>query len=92
MSDSGNSEYILVKEKIIHLLGIYPIISPTMLQVGLGPHCKPAIWRPALQALVDIGDVVEGTDTKLNPAGRHNTYNLLYLRATVADMALRKES
>lgn len=68
-----------IQRKIIHLLRIYPVISPTMLQAGLGPSVKPDTWRPALDHLVSGGRVVEAQQSAQTPAGRYNTYTKLSL-------------
>lgn len=69
----------LVRELIIHLLRIYPVVSPTMLQAGLGPYVKPTVWRPVLQALEEEGIVKEDQETLITPRGRYNTYTKLSL-------------
>lgn len=69
----------IIRELIIHLLRIYPVVSPTMLQSGLGPYVKPAIWRPVLQDLIAEGVVVEDQETLQTPRGRYNTYTKLHL-------------
>ena len=71
-----------VEAKIIHLLSIYPIISPTMLQGGLGPYTKPAVWRPVLQQLIASGRVVEDQESLQTPTDRYNTYTKLSLPHT----------
>lgn len=68
--------------KILHLLSIYPIISPTMLQGGLGPQMRPAQWRPILADLVTEGKVIESTRSMLTPNDRYNTYSRLSLPST----------
>lgn len=68
-----------IKEKIVHLLKIYPVISPTMLQGGLGPYVKPKDWRPILEELVNQGVVVMYQETHLSPGGRYNVHNLISL-------------
>lgn len=51
----GNDVVNEVRAKILGVLTIYPKISPTMLQSGLGPSLSPSIWRPVLSGLVDDG-------------------------------------
>lgn len=68
-----------VERRILHILTVYPVISPTMLQSGLGPYMKPRVWRPVLQALIANGQVVEGQDSRQTPIGRYNSYAKLYL-------------
>lgn len=47
-----------VAEKILHTLSVYPGISPTMLQAGMGPQFKPAVWRPILEDLRHKGYIL----------------------------------
>lgn len=68
-----------IRIKIIHLLGIYPVISSTMLQGGLGPQLKPAYWRPVLTQLIEDGIVKEESESMQTPGGRHNSYTKLSL-------------
>ena len=72
-------ERLGIEVKIIHLLGIYPVISPTMLQGGLGPSVKPALWRPILMDLIDRGVVIEESESRQTPTDRYNSYAKLYL-------------
>ena len=71
------------RDKIIHVLSIYPTISPTMLQMGLGPGISPKIWRPHLQALIDEGVVVQDSVAKQSPMGRYHQYQRLQLSPEV---------
>jgi len=75
----------MMRRKIIHVLTVYPVISSTMLQMGLGPHTKPDIWRPQLQKLLDDGTVVAETKSLLTPLGRHQSYTRLQLLVQSSD-------
>ena len=68
-----------IRTKILHLLSIYPVISPTMLQGGLGPSVRPVHWRPVLEQLEDEGIVIKEQDSMQTPTGRYNTYTKLSL-------------
>lgn len=68
-----------IREKIVHLLKIYPVISPTMLQGGLGPYVKPKAWRPVLEELIHEGIVQQTQETHLSPGGRYNVHNKVSL-------------
>lgn len=68
-----------IEAKILHLLNIYPVISPTMLQSGLGPYTKPALWRPVLARLVEEGKIVESQESLQTPSERYNSYSKLSL-------------
>lgn len=69
-----------IAEKIIHLLGIYPIISPSMLQVGLGPQIPPRIWRPVLEMLIVEGKVSRSEIVMPTPFQQHRSYTKLALQ------------
>jgi len=77
----------MIETKIVHLLGIYPIISPTMLQSGLGPSTKPAQWRPVLQQLIADGKVIEQQQSLQTPSDRYNTYSKLSLPGTTVSVS-----
>ncbi len=81
VNDSDNDTEDIAT-KILHLLSIYPIISPTMLQGGLGPQMRPASWRPVLAQLVKDGKVIESNKSMTTPADRYNTYIRLSLTGT----------
>lgn len=68
-----------IEAKILHILAIYPVISPTMLQGGIGPYLKPATWRPVLKQLIEDGKVIESQESVTTPAGRYNNYAKLSL-------------
>lgn len=77
-----DDEQYKVEEKILHILGIYPVISPTMLQSGLGPSTKPELWRPILTRLINEGKVIEDRENCITPTGRYNDYAKLMLPHT----------
>jgi hypothetical protein len=72
----------MIRDKILHILKIYPVISPTMLQGGLGPYMRPAQWRPVLAELVAEGLVEETQESLQTHAGRYNMYSKLSLPGT----------
>lgn len=72
-------DFDVLKEKILHTLTIYPKISPSMLQVGLGPHNRPEHWRPALHALIDEGLIKQEELIAGNPHGQKRSYTVISL-------------
>ena len=72
-----------IRIKILHILSIYPIISPTMLQSGLGASWRPLFWRPVLEALIEEGKVMEAKTSMITPMNRYNTYTKLSLPGTI---------
>jgi len=68
-----------IQERIVHVLGIYPIVSPSMLSIGLGTALKTTEWRSALENLVEHGIVKRDFEVHLSPKGQDRTYTKIYL-------------
>lgn len=86
MSDTMSSEdqVELWKGKLRHVLSIYPKLSPSMLQIGLGTAVPSTIWKPILQMMVDSNEVrIENVSSK-TPSGRQQTYTVYSFAATAA--------
>lgn len=71
-----------LEARIIHLLGIYPGIQPTMLQAVLGPQTRADVWRPVLEDMITRGIIVQSVLTATTPKGRRNGYIKLNLAET----------
>lgn len=72
-----------MRNKIIGCLSIYPRISPSMLQIGIGSSIPPKIWRPVLGQLIEEGIVESDTLVALSASGRNQTYTILSLSASI---------
>ena len=72
-------QHALIQRRILHLLGIYPVVSPTMLHVALGPSTKADNWKPVLEELIEAEIVGREFIVSEAPTGRHNTYTKLFL-------------
>lgn len=70
-----------ISSKIMHILSIYPKLSPTMLQVGIGTGISPSIWHPVLENLIEFGKVDKTQVMSHSPKGREQTYTIISLRA-----------
>lgn len=68
-----------VCDKIMHVLSVYPQLSYSMLQVGIGTAVPPTIWRPILQGLIEDGEVEVREEVREAPSGRHQLYTILSL-------------
>jgi hypothetical protein len=68
----------LLREKILYVLRLYPRISPSMLQTGLG-NVRPADWRPVLEKLIKEGHINRETKVSHTPEGHRHTPTFLYL-------------
>ena len=76
-----------IEEKIKFILGIYPILTHTMMQIAIGTGVPPRTWRPVLNKMVDSGTVVVDEVARLTPKGQHRSYTRLYLAGCPAVLA-----
>jgi hypothetical protein len=68
-----------MEKRIIHVLTLYPILMPTMLHTGIGPHVKPVEWRPVLEKLVREGKIIREVRTTVSPIGQNRAYTVIRL-------------
>lgn len=68
-----------VSNKILHTLKIYPKLSASMLQVGIGTALPPKIWRPILDKLEKSGRIKQYDVGAVSPSGRDQTYHIIEL-------------
>lgn len=83
MTEATLHEETTMEDKILHCLSIYPIISPSMLQIGIGTHHAPTEWKPALRELIQRGDILETEKDTKTVTGRNFTYTRLMLPGTI---------
>jgi hypothetical protein len=70
----------IIREKILQTLSVYPRISPTMLQVGIGTSITPRMWHPILDQLIEEKIVKRETrQSPNNVTGRDQTYTIISL-------------
>lgn len=74
----------LVREKILFTLGIYPHLSASMLQIGIGPSTPSKLMHHELDKLIKAGLVTQDFLVKKTPTGRTNTYTIIRLTSTPA--------
>lgn len=82
-----DTQDIDMEARIRLLLELYPVISPTMLQAGLGPQIPPAKWRPVLEQLLNSGEVRQESVYRQSVAGRHRNYIRLGLTVNMDAIA-----
>lgn len=73
----------IIQEKILHILDLYPSVSPAMLQVGIGTSIPPAIWKPYLDMFIKSGIVIKREETRATPTGRFINYTFLEMSPLV---------
>ena len=68
-----------IRDKILHLLKIYRYLSPSMIQVGIGPSLPPTLWKPLLDQLVQDKVVFKHSIQAETPKGRIQMYTVITL-------------
>lgn len=68
-----------IRDKIIHTLTIYPQISPSMLQVGIGTAMPPTIWKPIMTQMEEEGVIKRHSVQSITPTNRVQVYTVLSL-------------
>jgi len=69
----------IVKAKILHCLSIFPKLSQSMLQVGIGTAISSKIWIPILEQLKQDGLVKVEEKVARTPSARDQTYHIISL-------------
>lgn len=69
----------LIEARIIHVLTVWPKLSPSMLQVGIGTALSPKMWHPILERLMSEGRIVKSELSGRGPTGRDQTFTILSL-------------
>lgn len=69
-----------IQDKILHILSVYPQISPSMLQISL--NLPASSWKPALEHLIKDEKVVRMVVVMNTPTGRLQSHTILHLTST----------
>lgn len=75
--ESANDK--LIRAKIVHILGIYTKLSPSMLQVGVGTNLQPRVWKPILTRMFEDGTLKLESMSSESPGGRSQVYTIISL-------------
>ncbi len=73
------SQEVDIEDRILHLLTIFPKISPSMMQIGIGSALPPRWWKPVLEKLIKSGKVQMDHIVSTTSTGRTQTYTVLSL-------------
>lgn len=68
-----------IRQKILHILDVYPKLSHSMLQIGLGTNVSAKFWRPVLDQLINEKKVHVDSEFRETPQGRMLTYTVITL-------------
>lgn len=69
-----------IGDRIRHVLTIYPRLSMSMLQVGIGTALTPKLWHPVLDKMKEAGEITQDTIQATTPTGRVQVYQVISLR------------
>lgn len=78
-SGMWNPDRELIANRIVNVLRVYPKISPSMLQQGIGASIPADLWRPIWNILLEKGIVKQEQMQQLSVSGRMITHTLLSL-------------
>lgn len=70
---AANANAKHIEDKILRLLAVFPKLSPSMIQIGIGSSMPATMWRPVLEDLVSRGQI--SRDTIIAPSGSGRTQN-----------------
>jgi hypothetical protein len=62
-----------IRERILFLLGHYPVVSHSMLQISLGPNLSPKLWKPVVDELIKEGVLCKEEEAVTSNLGRYQT-------------------
>ena len=69
-------------QKIVHILTIYPRISPSMLSIHLNGHPVRRDWRMVLDRLIQDDTILRSHLVHLTTTGRNQSHAVLHLADT----------
>lgn len=78
-SAGGSDVNTLIRDKILHVLEIFPYISNSMIHMAIGTSTPTILWKPILEQLVKEGLILETTITAKSPLDRQQTYTIYHL-------------
>ena len=63
----------MIEDKILYVLGLFPTVSPSMLQISLGANIKIQQWHPVLERMIAEEQVYRWQKLTTLPTGRPTT-------------------
>lgn len=79
----------LIAQRLLHTLTVYPCLSYSMIQVGLGNRYQPKDWRPVLEGLVQCGVVKRDDICLVSPIGRYQRHTRITLAPDILALCLK---
>lgn len=79
MTTAVDSQYQLIRDKILKVLEIYPKVSPSMLQIGIGSSIPAQMWRPVLERLIEEGTIIQDDIVSFSASERQQVYRVIHI-------------
>lgn len=68
-----------IQEQLTHLLRVYPVLSPTLIQALLGTKVRPHVWKPVMEQMIEGGTLVRQIAVSKNAWGQLHNYTCIKL-------------
>lgn len=69
----------LIKARILHVLSVFPFLSQSMINVGIGTSIPSKLWQPVLEELLADGSITKTAINAQSPSDRSQTYTIYHL-------------
>jgi hypothetical protein len=73
-----NEQDEFIRNKILHILSIYPKVSPGMIQVTLGAGVPARWWKAVLENMIEDGTLSRDSQFATGPGGRERNYIVIH--------------
>lgn len=68
-----------LQEQLMHLFQVYPVLSPTMIQALLGSKVRAIVWKPIMEEMISVGQLVRFEVVAKNTYGQLRSYTCIKL-------------
>lgn len=69
----------MLRSRIVHVLTVFPFLSQSMINVGIGTSIPSKLWQPILEDLIAEGTVQKTAINAQSPSDRSQTYTIYHL-------------
>lgn len=69
----------MLRSRIVHVLTVFPFLSQSMINVGIGTSIPSKLWQPILEDLISEGTISKTAINAQSPSDRNQTYTIYHL-------------
>lgn len=77
--EGASSTIDQTRDKILHILSIYPFLSRSMIHVAIGTSTPTTLWKPILDQLIEEKKVCSLNFQRNSPLDRSQSYTIYHL-------------